>query len=165
MEQLISTPVTPLEIMLGKLLPYFAVGMFAAAVCTVIGIFWFEVPFRGSLLTLIFSTALFLVAVLCLGFFISVVARNQLAASQAALLATFLPAFLLSGFLFSIDQMPMVIQVVTRIIPARYYTSLLKAIFLKGTPISMLYSELLPLAIYTLIVTVIATRAFHKNLG
>jgi ABC-2 type transport system permease protein len=164
MEQLVSTPVTPLEIMLGKLLPYFAVGMFAATVCTVIGIFWFEVPFRGSLLTLAFSTALFLVAVLCLGFFISVVAKNQLAASQAALLATFLPAFLLSGFIFSIDQMPAVVQLVTRIIPARYYTSLLKAIFLKGTPISMLYSDLLPLAIYTVIVTVIATRAFHKNL-
>ncbi len=164
MEQLVSTPVTPLEIMLGKLLPYFVVGMFAAVVCSAIGIFWFEVPFRGSLWTLMFSTALFLVAVLCLGFFISVVARNQLAASQAALISTFLPAFLLSGFLFSIDQMPPVIQLVTRVVPARYYTSLLKAIFLKGTPISMLYGELLPLAIYTLFITVIATRAFHKNL-
>jgi ABC-2 type transport system permease protein len=165
MEQLVSTPVTPLEIMLGKLFPYFVVGMLAAAVCAVLGIYWFQVPFRGSFLTLMFSTVLFLIAVLCLGFLISVVAKNQLAASQIALLATFLPAFLLSGFLFSIDQMPVPIQVVTRVIPARYYTSLLKAIFLKGTPAAMLYSQLLPLAIFALLLTWVATRAFHKRLG
>jgi len=165
MEQLISTPVTPLEIMVGKLLPYFVVGMLAAAICAVIGIVWLGVPFRGSVISLIISTALFLVAVLCLGFFISVVAKSQLAASQIALLAAFLPAFLLSGFLFSIDQMPVVIQLVTRIIPARYYTTLLKAIFLKGSPAAELYPQLLPLALIALVLTMVATRAFHKRLG
>lgn len=165
MEQLVSTPVTPLEIMFGKLVPYFLIGMFDAAVCALIGIFWFEVPFRGSFFTLMFSTALFLIAVLCLGFFISVVAKNQLAASQMAMLTTFLPSFLLSGFLFSIDQMPQVIQAVTRVVPARYYTSLLKALFLKGTPVHMLYTQLLPLAIIAVLLTQIATHAFHKRLS
>lgn len=165
MEQLVSTPVTPLEIMLGKLAPYFVLGMFAAAVCAVIGIFWLDVPFRGGVLSLLVSTALFLISVLSLGFFISVVAKNQLAASQMALLAAFLPAFLLSGFLFSIDQMPVAIQLVTRIIPARYYTTLLKAIFLKGTPVAMMYTQLIPLAFIAFLLTIVATRVFHKRLG
>ena len=126
MEQLISTPVTAMEIMLGKLTPYFVIGMFDVGVCAFIAIEWFKVPFRGSLLTLAVSSALFMIVVLSLGFFISVVAKNQLAASQIALIITFLPAFLLSGFLFSIDQMPIALQWITRIFPARYYVSLLK---------------------------------------
>jgi ABC-2 type transport system permease protein len=131
----------------------------------VVAIYWFEVPFRGSVLTLLVSTALFLVVVLALGFVVSVVAKNQLAASQIALLVAFLPAFLLSGFLFAIDQMPRAIQVVTRIVPARYYTSVLKSIFLKGTPASMLYPELIPLALFSVVLALLATRAFHKRLA
>ncbi|MGB8768568.1 MAG: ABC transporter permease [Candidatus Korobacteraceae bacterium] len=165
MEQLISTPVTPLEILLGKLAPYFVMGMLAAAVCTVVAIYWFQVPFRGSVVTLLVSTALFLVVVLALGFFVSVLAKNQLAASQIALLVAFLPAFLLSGFLFAIDQMPRAIQVVTWIVPARYYTSVLKSIFLKGTPVAMLYGELIPLALFSVVLALVATRAFHKRLA
>ena len=95
MEQLFSTPVTPLEIMLGKLVPYFVIGMFDVGVCTAIALYWFKVPFRGSLITLLVCSAMFLIVVLSLGFFISVIAKNQLAASQIALVATFLPAFLL----------------------------------------------------------------------
>jgi ABC-2 type transport system permease protein len=165
MEQLISTPVTPLEIMLGKLAPYFVIGMFDVIVCALIAIYWFEVPFRGSFLTLLVSSAMFLVVVLSLGFFISVIAGSQLAASQAALLITFLPAFLLSGFLYSIEQMPVVLQWITRILPARYYVSVLKQIFLKGTPTALLYADLVPLAGFTLVLAVLATRAFHKRLA
>ncbi len=164
MEQLIATPVTPLEIMLGKLAPYFAIGMVASLVCAGIAVFWFEVPFRGGLLTLLLSTALFLVVVLSVGFFVSVVAKNQLAASQIALLVAFLPAFLLSGFLFAIDQMPRVIAQVTRVVPARYYTSILKDIFLKGTPATRLTSELVPLAVFAVLLAAVATRRFHKRL-
>ena len=164
MEQLISTPVTSLEIMLGKLMPYFIVGLFDAGVCVVLAIFWFQVPFRGTVIALLVTTALFLVALLCLGFFISVVARSQLAASQIALVATFLPAFLLSGFLFAIEQMPPFVQFVTRILPARYYVSSLKMIFLKGTPIGMLYTQLVPLAVFAAVLAVLATRVFHKRL-
>jgi ABC-2 type transport system permease protein len=164
MEQLVSTPVTPLEIMLGKLIPYFVVGLFDAAVCVVLAIFWFEVPFRGSIWALLISSSLFLTAMLFLGFFISVVARNQLAASQIALVATFLPAFLLSGFLFAIEQMPQFVQLVTRVLPARYYVSSLKMIFLKGTPTRMLHAQLVPLAIFAVVLAALATRAFHKRL-
>jgi ABC-2 type transport system permease protein len=133
-------------------------------VCAVLAIAWFHVPFRGSYLTLTVSSALFLVVVLLLGFFISVAAKNQLAASQAALIITFLPAFLLSGFLFSIDQMPIVLQWITYIFPARYYVALLKKIFLKGTPAAMLGVDLLPLAGFTVVLALVATRSFHKRL-
>jgi len=164
MEQLISTPVTAMEIMLGKLAPYFVLGMIDVAVCAALAIGWFHVPFRGSYITLAFCSALFMVVVLSLGFSISVVARNQLAASQIALIITFLPAFLLSGFLFSIEQMPVPLQWITHIFPARYYVTLLKKIFLKGTPVGMLAADLLPLAGFTLVLALVATRSFHKRL-
>ncbi len=165
MEQLISTPVTPLEIMLGKLVPYFIIGMFDVIICALIAIYWFHVPFRGSFLTLLISSAMFMVVVLSLGFFISVIAKSQLAASQIALLVAFLPAFLLSGFLYSIEQMPIVLQWITRILPARYYVSVLKKIFLKGTPTALLYADLVPLAVFTLVLALLATRSFHKRLA
>jgi len=164
MEQLISTPVSAMEIMLGKLTPYFVLGMIDVVLCAALAIFWFHVPFRGSYVTLLLCSALFMVAVLSMGFFISVVAKNQFAASQIALIATFLPAFLLSGFLFAIEQMPPVLQAITRIFPARYYVSILKKIFLKGTPAALLMSDLIPLGIITVLLAVVATRAFHKRL-
>ena len=164
MEQLVSTPVTPFEIMFGKLVPYFAIGMVDVVVCALIALYWFHVPFRGSFLTLLISSAMFMIVVLSMGFFISVIAKNQLAASQIALLTTFLPAFLLSGFLYAIEQMPVILQWITRILPARYYVSVLKKIFLKGTPTALLYADLIPLAIFTLVLTLLANRSFHKRL-
>ncbi len=165
MEQLISTPLTAIEIMLGKLLPYFVLGMLDVAVCVVLAVGWFHVPFRGSYLTLAICSALFLIVVLSLGFFISVITKNQLAASQVSLLVTFLPAFLLSGFLFSIEQMPTTLQWITRFFPARYYVSILKKIFLKGTPVAMLSADLLPLLGFTVVLALVATQSFHKRLG
>jgi ABC-2 type transport system permease protein len=164
MEQLISTPVTAMEIMLGKLAPYFVLGMFDTVISALIAIYWFQVPFRGSWVTLMAASALFMVVVLSLGFFISVLAKSQFAASQIALLITFLPAFLLSGFLFSIEQMPVVLQWITRILPARYYVSVLKNIFLKGTPVAMLYTDLIPLVVFALVLAMVATHSFHKRL-
>lgn len=164
MEQLISTPVTPLEIMFGKLVPYFAIGMIDVIVCALIALYWFQVPFRGSFLTLLLSSAMFMIVVLSMGFFLSVIAKNQLAASQLALLTTFLPAFLLSGFLYEIEQMPVVVQWITRILPATYYVSVLKKIFLKGSPASLLYADLVPLAIFTFVLALLATHSFQKRL-
>jgi ABC-2 type transport system permease protein len=165
MEQLVSTPVTPLEIMLGKLLPYFVIGMFDVIVCAAIALYWFHVPFRGSFAVLLLASAMFMIVVLSLGFFISVIAKNQFAASQIALIITFLPAFLLSGFLYAIEQMPVALQYITRILPARYYVSVLKKIFLKGSPVPMLYADLIPLAIFTLVLAILATHSFHKRLA
>lgn len=164
MEQLISTPVTAAEIMLGKLAPYFVIGMLDTAISAAIAIYWFRVPFRGSYLSLFLCSALFLIAVLSLGFLISVVAKGQFVASQIALIVTFLPAFLLAGFLFSIEQMPVALQWITRIVPARYYVSLLRKIFLKGSPAPLLINDLIPLAIITLLLAARATRSFHKRL-
>jgi len=164
MEQLVSTPVSAMEIMLGKLIPYFALGIFDVAICALVATAWFGVPFRGSVATLAISSALFLAVVLSQGFLISVLAKNQFAASQIALITTFLPAFLLSGFLFAIEQMPVALQWLTRILPARYYVAVLKKIFLKGTPTTMLGADLIPLAVFALLLTAIATRAFHKRL-
>lgn len=165
MEQLISTPVTAVEIMLGKLAPYFALGMIDTILSALIAIYWFKVPFRGSFVTLLVSSAMFLIVVLSLGFLISVLAKGQFAASQIALIATFLPAFLLSGFLFAIEQMPYALQWITRLIPARYYVSILKKIFLKGTPATLLYADILPLALFAAVLGIVATRSFHKRLS
>ncbi|MCL6481843.1 MAG: ABC transporter permease [Firmicutes bacterium] len=165
MEQLIATPVTPLEILVGKLAPYFVIGLVDTAVCVAIAVFWFRIPFRGSLLSLFLAAALFLMVVLSIGYTLSVVAKSQLAASQAALVSTFLPAFLLSGFLFAIEQMPPVLQQITRIIPARYFVSLLKKIFLKGSPMELLRADLIPLAVFALLLTLLATRALRKRLA
>jgi drug efflux transport system permease protein len=165
MEQLVSTPVTPLEVMIGKLVPYFVIGLFDTALCAGIGIWWFDVPFRGHWSVFLFSSTLFLTVVLSLGYFISVVAKSQLAASQAALIATFLPAFLLSGFIYPIDQMPAGIQVITHLIPARYFMTISRDVFLKGTSIDLIFNELLALGIFALLLTFLATRAFHKKLS
>jgi ABC-2 type transport system permease protein len=165
MEQLVSTPVTPLEIMLGKLLPYFVIGMFDVILAAGIALYWFHVPFRGSFGILLLTSAMFMIVVLSLGFFISVMAKNQFAASQIALITTFLPAFLLSGFLFAIEQMPIALQYITRILPVRYYVAALKKIFLKGSPIPLLYAELVPLAIFAVLLAFLATHSFHKRLA
>ena len=164
MEQLVSTPVTPLEIMLGKLAPYFVIGMVNTGICAAVGIWWFQVPFRGSMPALFISSALFMRVVLGLGFFISVIGKSQLAASQMALVATFLPAFLLSGFLFSIEQMPVVIRAITHVVPARYFVTILKSVFLKGSGLALLEGELLALALFAAGLTLLATRSFRKKL-
>ena len=164
MEQLVSTPVTPLELMAGKLVPYFAIGMADTALCAGLAVWWFEVPFRGQWSVFFLSCTLFLIVVLALGYVVSVVAKSQLAASQAALISTFLPAFLLSGFIYPIDQMPAAIQVISHLVPARYFMTIIRDVFLKGTPIPLLLNDLLALAIFALFLTILATRAFRKTL-
>jgi ABC-2 type transport system permease protein len=164
MEQLVSTPITPLELMVGKLVPYFAIGLVDTALCAGLAIWWFEVPFRGQWSVFFLSCTLFLLVVLSLGYVVSVVAKSQLAASQAALIATFLPAFLLSGFIYPIDQMPVVIQAITHLIPARYFMTIIRDVFLKGTPVAFLLDDLLALALFAGMLTILATRAFHKKL-
>ena len=164
MEQLISTPVAKLEIQIGKLTPYFLIGIMDTAVCAAVAEWWFDVPFRGSWTVLFGCSMLFLVVVLSLGYFISVTAKSQLGASQMALLATFLPTFLLSGFIFPIEQMPVVVQWITRVLPARYYVSILRSVFLKGTGIRLMAGQLFALSIIAVVLVTLATRAFHKKL-
>lgn len=164
MEQLISTPVTPHEILLGKLAPYFVIGLFDTALCAGVGIWWFGVPFRGSVFTLFAASSLFLVVVLGIGFYLSAAMKTQMAASQASLVATFLPAFLLSGFLFAIEEMPVAIRAVTHVVPARYFVTVLKGVFLKGSDLETLSYEMTALSIFALLVAALATRAIKKKL-
>lgn len=164
MEQLVSTPVGRLEIQTGKLFPYFLIGIVDTAICSGVAVGWFGVPFRGSWIVLFGCSMLFLVVVLSLGYFISVVAKTQLGASQMAMLATFLPTFLLSGFLFPIDQMPRVVQWITVVLPGRYYVAILRNVFLKGTETRLIAGHLLALASIALVLITLATRAFRKRL-
>ena len=165
MEQLISTPVTALEIIIGKLVPYFAIGLFDTAVCAIIAVTWFGVPFRGSIAVLFVGAGIYLIVIQGLGFWISVVTRNQLAASQIGLLAGFMPSMLLSGFTFPIEQMPAGVQPVTFLVAARYFIVILKSVFLKGTGLAALATPALALTIYALIVITISTRSFKKSLA
>ncbi len=165
MEVLVSTPVTRMELMAGKILPYFFIGLLDAAFCLLIAVFWFETPFRGAVSTLFLTTSLFLIVVLGVGYFISASIRSQIAASQIALVVTLLPTTLLSGFAFPIEQMPPVVQAVTYLVPARYYFTILKGIFLKGSNLSDLAVPIAFLAAYAAIIALLATRAFRKTLG
>ena len=164
MEQLISTPVTALEVMLGKLIPYFIIGLVDATICLAGAVFWFGVPFRGNLGTLFVATALFSLVILGIGYLISVHIRSQLGASQIALLVTMLPTTLLSGYTFPIDQMPAPIQALTLIVYPRYYVTILRAIFLKGSSLADLWQPLLALVAFAVLIVWLAARAFHKRL-
>lgn len=164
MELLVSTPVQPMELMIGKLAPYFVLGMLDAAICLALAVGWFEVPFRGTIVTLMLTTALFLIVVLCIGYCVSVALRSQVGASQVALVLTMLPTTLLSGFSFPIDQMPAVVQDVTYLVSARYYVTILKAVFLKGSTLAELAVPVACLAAYAVALVVLAARAFRKTL-
>lgn len=164
MELLISTPVTPGELMIGKLVPYIGLGWIDATFCLLIAGWWFGVPYRGTIFALFVTTTLFLVVVLGIGYLLSVVIRSQMGASQVALLVTMLPAMLLSGYVFAIDQMPALVQKLTYLVHARYYVTIVKALFLKGSSLVALSTPILCLLVYAAVVMVLAARAFRKEL-
>ena len=165
MEQLISTPVKPTELILGKLLPYFAIGMLDMVLAVLMGQFLFHVPLRGSLVLLFGTASLFLLGTLSLGILISVLAKNQLLANQLAMVLTFLPSFLLSGFVYAISNMPQPIQIVSRIIPARYFITALKGVYLKGVGLHVLWLEVLLLAVFAAVMLTLAVARFKKRLA
>ena len=164
MEQLISTPIKNMELIAGKLLPYFFIGFLDVSLSVAMGQFVFQVPLRGNLLLLFGSSAIFLVGALGLGFLLSVVTRSQHRASQLAMVVTFLPAFLLSGFMYSISNMPKAIQVLTYLIPARYFVAILKGIYLKGIGPKVIVAEGVFLVLFGLGVVAISNWKFKKKL-
>lgn len=165
MEQLASTPVSRLEIVLGKLLPYLAIGMIDLVVSMLLGVFVFDVPFRGSVLLLLGLSFFFLLGALGLGIFISAVAKSQLLATQMALVTTFLPAFLLSGFMFRIEVMPEALQLLSYLIPARYFLVVTRGIFLKGIGAEVLHVQGILMIIFGVVGLALAVRVFRKELG
>ncbi len=165
MEQILSTPLRPAEMVLGKMLAYFAVGLADATIAVIVGVFVFDVPFRGSLPLLAVSICLFLFGALFWGIFVSAAAKTQLQAYQLGVLSSFLPSFLLSGFIYSIENMPPVIRLITYIVPSRYVVTILKGIFLKGVGLSVLWGELGFLALYAALVFLLATRKLNGKVG
>jgi len=165
MEQLLSTPVRPVELLMGKLSAYFVLGVIDMLLSLGIGVFALGVPFRGSVVLLFASGFLFLFGSLCWGILLSAAMRSQHMAYQMATVTCFLPAFLLSGFIYSIENMPAVIQAFTYLVPARYFVTILKGIFLKGVGIDVLWGEFLFLVAYAVGVFFIATRKMRQKMA
>jgi ABC-2 type transport system permease protein len=165
MEQLAATPVTRGEVVLGKLLPYVAIGIVDVALAVAAGILIFDVPFHGNPFLFAVLTLLFLIGALGLGMFISAALKSQVLATQAAMLATYLPALLLSGFMFSIATMPLPLRVFTLIVPARYFITVTRGIFLKGVGIDVLWAQGLAMVIFAVVGLTLATRTFKKEIA
>lgn len=164
MEALMSTPVTITELVLGKLIPYFCMGMISMTLAVVVTTLFFAVPFRGSYWVLALVTAVFLLCALGIGLLISTVARNQVIASQMAIITGFLPSYMLSGFIFEISSMPIPIQAITWLVPARYFVKCLQTLFLVGDVWPLLIQNLLPMLLFASVVFTLTARRTVKRL-
>jgi ABC-2 type transport system permease protein len=164
MEQLAATPVSRTEVVLGKLLPYLAIGLIDVVVSSLLGVWMFDVPFRGNVALFMLLSAYFLIGALGLGMVISALGRSQLVATQVAMVVTFLPAYLLSGFMYSISVMPLPLQTLTYLIPARYFIVVTRGIFLKGVGAEALWPQALLMVAFAALGLGFAIRVFRKEL-
>jgi ABC-2 type transport system permease protein len=165
MEQLLSTPVRPLEMAVGKLSAYFVLGIVVMLISLFVGMVVFRVPMKGNPILLFFSSCVFLFGALSWGILISAMNRNQLSAYQLCTLTSFLPAFLLSGFIYSIQSMPLVIQFVSLFVPARYFIDIVKGIFLKGIGLEILWFDFLLLVVYGAAMFFLATKKLNQKVA
>ncbi len=165
MEQLAATPVHRLEVILGKLLPYLGIGFIDIILVAVFGGLIFAVPFRGNPLFLLTAAMLFLIGAQGLGIFISATAKSQFLATQLAMITTFLPATLLSGLMFDISTMPKALQIISLAIPARYFITVLRGIFLTGVGPHVLWAQGLGMIIFAVVGLGLAVRAFRKEIA
>ncbi len=164
MEALMVTPIRIRELLLGKLLPYFVLGMGGMLLSVVMAIWQFDVPLRGSFWLLLAASAIFMLVALAMGLLISTVARNQFVAGQIAILITFLPAFLLSGFIFDIGSMPVPIQVITHVVPARYFVAILQTLFAAGDVWPVVLANAAALLLMMAIFFTVLRRKARKSL-
>ncbi len=164
LESLFVTPVRPLEIVLAKLAPYLLVGAIDLALCLLAAKFLFHVPMRGSLWVIVFASLLYLTVSLLLGLFISGKTRNQFQASQVALLVSFMPALMLSGFIFDLRNVPVVVQAVSQLLPATHFVGLIKTLFLAGDNWPMILRDCAILSLYALVLTGAVRRTLRKTL-
>ena len=164
MEALMSTTVGIVELVVGKLVPYFVLGMISMAICVVISVWGYGLPLRGSWWLLALVSAVFLLAAVGFGLMISTIFKKQIVASQISITAGFLPAYMLSGFLFEIKSMPFVIQCLTYIIPARYFVQCLQTLFLVGNVWKLILFNLIPMSAIGLIFFIITARKTVKRL-
>jgi ABC-2 type transport system permease protein len=164
MEQLFSTPVGRLEVVLGKLLPYLVVGMVQVLLVVSVGTVLFDVPVEGSLGLLFSAALLFLACMLGQGLLISVITRSQMVSTQAGMISAFLPTILLSGFMFPIANMPWPLQALARVVPARYFIEVLRGILLKGNGLAVLWPQLTALLVFATIMVAASTVRFRRRL-
>jgi len=164
LESLFVTPVRPVEVLLAKIIPYFCVGLIGLALCLAAAAFLFHVPMYGSLLVLLFSAMLYLLVALGIGLVISSVTRNQFLASQVALIASFLPALMLSGFMFDLRNVPTAIRVIGQILPATYFMELIKSLFLAGNNWPLIARNCAILAAYAVVLLGVARLVTRKRL-
>ncbi|WBU53021.1 ABC transporter permease [Paracoccus sp. SCSIO 75233] len=164
LESLFVTPVRPLELVLSKLAPYVVIGAIDLVMCLLAARYLFDVPIRGSLWIIVVSSLLYLLVSLSLGLFISGVTRNQFAASQMALLASFMPAMMLSGFVFDLRNVPLVVQGISQILPATHFMSLIKTLFLAGDYWPSIWKNCAVLALYAVILIALTRRLLAKKL-
>ncbi len=157
-EQLLVSPLRRVELMVGKLTPWVLMAFLDLVVIAVLGLFLFHIPLRGSVLALGIGAALFVASCLGIGLIVSAVAPSLDTANMAAFLVAFLPAFLLSGFAFALDQVPTVIEWISRVFPARYMVTISRGVFLKGAGLDQLWPEVAALAAYALVTLVLAAR-------
>jgi ABC-2 type transport system permease protein len=165
LEALLVTQMRVAEFLLGKLIPYFVLGMGGMLMTVAMAVWVFDVPLRGSFWVLLLASALFMAVALGIGLLISIVAKSQFVAGQVAIIVTFLPAFILSGFIFDIRSMPVVIQAVTHIVPARYFVSVLQTVFLAGDLWPVILPDLLALAVMAALFLTLVARRFSGRLG
>lgn len=159
-----ATPASIDEILLGKLLPYFVLGMGGMVLSVAMARWMFRVPLQGSPWLLVACSALFLLAALGMGLLISTLARNQFVVAQVAVIVTFLPAFLLSGFIFDIGSMPAVVRALTHVVAARYYVAILQTLFLAGDVPGVLLGNSAALALMALVFLAAARLRSRKRL-
>ena len=164
LESLFVTPVRPLEIVLAKLVPYLVIGAIDLVLCLLAAKFLFQVPMRGSLWAILLASMLYLAVSLLLGLFISGKTRNQFQASQVALLVSFMPALMLSGFVFDLRNVPAVVQVISHLLPATHFMQLIKTLFLAGDNWSMLLRDCSILLLYAVLLTFAVHRTLRKKL-
>jgi len=165
MEQLAATPVHRVEVILGKLLPYLGIGLVDVVAAILIGRWLFQVPFRGNPVLLFGMATLFLIGSLGLGIFISAASKSQLLATQTSLLATYLPSLLLSGLIFDLASMPLVLRIISHAVPARYFIVVLRGIFLKGVGLEVLWIQGLAMIAFAIAGLALAVRSFHKEIA
>jgi ABC-2 type transport system permease protein len=165
MAQLFATPVGRLEIVLGKLLPYMLLGTLAVLLVLAVGSWVFNMPFRGSAPTLALVALLFISGMLGQGLLVSVVARNQMLATQMATLSSMLPSLLLSGFVFPIANMPKPLQLISMIIPARYFIDALRGVLLRGNGIAQLWPDAVALALFSAFMVLASTLRFRRTIA
>ncbi len=164
MEQLFATPVGTFEIVAGKLLPYLALGILATLLAIGLGVWIFEVPIRGSIALLSVATLVFLVAMLGQGLLVSVVTRNQMVATQAALLSSMMPSVLLSGFMFPIANMPLPLRALANVLPASHFVTVLRGVMLRGNGFRELAPDVLAMVAFAALMVIASTKRFHRSL-